>query len=99
MMLALGGFRFLPKLARVLRYIDKAWVKCTGRLHDGIFMKHLEILASLYFVEGLRQEAGGLAIVACALLIGGFFIWRVTRFLKKEDAEELEREQHGENLA
>jgi hypothetical protein len=61
-------------------------------------MKHLEVLASLYFVEGLREEAGGLAIVACALLIGGFFLWRVTRFLKKEAAEELERERHGENI-
>ncbi len=61
-------------------------------------MKHLEILASLYFVEGLREEGTGLAIVACALLVGGFFIWRVTRLLKKEDAEELERERHGENI-
>ena len=61
-------------------------------------MKHLEILASLYFVEGLREEAGGLAIVACALLVGGFFIWRVTRLLKKDAAEELERERHGENI-
>ena len=62
-------------------------------------MKYFEILANLYFVGGLRQEAGGLAIVACALLIGGFFIWRVTRFLKKEDAEELERERHGEKIS
>ena len=62
-------------------------------------MKHLEILASFYFVEGLREEGTGLAIVACALLIGGFFIWRVTRFLKKEDAEELERERHGDNIS
>ena len=61
-------------------------------------MKHLEIPASLYFVEGLREEAGGLAIVACALLVGGFFIWRVTRLLKKDAAEELERERHGENI-
>ena len=61
-------------------------------------MKHLEILASLYFVEGLREEAGGLAIVACALLVGGFFIWRVTRLLKKDAAEELERERHGEKI-
>ena len=61
-------------------------------------MKYFEILANLYFVEGLRQEAGGLAIVACALLAGGFFIWRVTRLLKKDAAEELERERHGENI-
>ena len=62
------------------------------------FMKHLEILASFYFVEGLREEGTGLAIVACALLVGGFFIWRVTRLLKKDAAEELERERHGENI-
>ncbi len=61
-------------------------------------MKHLDILASFYFVEGLREEAGDLAIAACALLIAGFLLWRVTRFLKKEDAEELERERHGENI-
>ena len=61
-------------------------------------MKHFEILASLYFGYGLRQEAEGLAIVGCALLIGGFFVWRVTRFLKKDNAEELERERHGENI-
>jgi hypothetical protein len=61
-------------------------------------MKHLEVLASFYFVEGLREEAGGLAIVACALLIGAFFLWRMTRFLKKDAAEELERERHGENI-
>jgi len=36
--------------------------------------------------------------VACALLVGGFFIWRVTRLLKKDAAEELERERHGENI-
>ena len=61
-------------------------------------MKYFEILANLYFVEGLRQEAGGLAIVACALLVGGFFIWRVTRLLKKDAAEELEREHERENV-
>ena len=61
-------------------------------------MKYLEILASLYFVEGLRDEAEGLAIVVCALLIAGLFLWRVTRFLKKDAAEELERERHGEKI-
>jgi len=61
-------------------------------------MKHLQILASFYSVTGLREEAEGLVIVACALLIGGFFLWRVTRFLKKEEAEELERERHDENI-
>ena len=61
-------------------------------------MKHLEILASFYFVEGLRDEAAGLVIVACALLAGGIFLWRVTRFLKKDNAEELERERHGEKI-
>jgi len=57
-------------------------------------MKHFEILASFYSVGGLRQEAAGLAIVAGGLLIGGLFLWRVTRFLKKEDAEERERERN-----
>ena len=61
-------------------------------------MKYLEILASFYFVEGLRDEAEGFAIVACALLIAGLFLWRVTRFLKKDAAEELERERHGEKI-
>ena len=63
-----------------------------------VFMKHFEILASFYFIQGLREEGTGLAIVACALLIGGIFIWRVTRSLKKDTAEELERERHGENI-
>ena len=62
------------------------------------FMKYFAILASFYSVKDLRADAGGLAIVACALLIGGFFVWRVTRFLKKDAAEELERERHGENI-
>jgi len=61
-------------------------------------MKHIEILGSFYSVTGLREEAVGLVIVACALLTGGFFLWRVTRFLKKQDAEELERERHDENI-
>ena len=61
-------------------------------------MKYLEILASFYFVEGLRDEAKGFAIVACALLLAGLFLWRVTRFLKKDNAERLERERHGEKI-
>ena len=61
-------------------------------------MKHFEILASFYSIQGLREEGTGLAIVACALLIGGIFIWRVTRFLKREEAEELERERHSEKI-
>ena len=61
-------------------------------------MKHFEILATFYSVQGLRDEAGGLAIVACALLIAGFLVWRMTRFLKKDAAEELERERHGGNI-
>ena len=59
-------------------------------------MKSIEILASFYSLQGLRDEAEGLAIVAGALLIAGLFLWRVTRFLKKDAAEELERERHGE---
>jgi len=61
-------------------------------------MKDFELLAAFYSGYGLRQEAGGLVIVACALLTVGFFLWRVTRFLKKDGAEELERERHGEKI-
>jgi hypothetical protein len=61
-------------------------------------MKDIEILASFYSAFGLRQEVGGLAIVFCALLIGGIYLWLVTRALKKEAAEELERERHGEKI-
>jgi len=61
-------------------------------------MKHFEILASFYFIQGLREEGTGLAIVACALLAAAIFVWRLTRFLKREDAEELEREREGENI-
>jgi len=61
-------------------------------------MKHFEILASFYSLQGLGDEATGLAIVACALPIGGFFVWQVTRFVKKEDVEELEQERHYENI-
>jgi len=62
-----------------------------------VFMKQFEILASFYSLQGLGDEATGLAIVTCALLIGGLFVWQVTRFLKQQDAEELERERHEEN--
>ena len=61
-------------------------------------MKYFEILASFYSIQGLREEGTGLAIVACALLIGGIFIWRVTRFLKREAADELEQERHSQRI-
>jgi hypothetical protein len=61
-------------------------------------MKHIEILASFYSAFGLRQEAGGLAIVSCALLAGGIYLWLMTRSLRKDAAEELERERHGKNI-
>ncbi len=62
------------------------------------FMKHFEILASFYSVKGLREEAEGLAIVGCALLYAGIFVWRATRFMKKQDAEDLERERHDKTI-
>ena len=61
-------------------------------------MKYIEILASFFSGYGLRQEAGGLAIVSGALLAGGIYLWLVSRALKKEAAEELERERHGKNI-
>ncbi len=61
-------------------------------------MKYFEILASFYTAKGLRDEAESVAIVVCALLYAGIFVWRVSRLMKKEDAEELERERHGENI-
>ena len=61
-------------------------------------MKDFELLAAFYSGYGLRQEADGLVIVACALLTVGFFLWRVTRYLKKDNAEELEREHERENV-
>ena len=61
-------------------------------------MKHFEILANFYFGYGLRQEAEGLAVVGCALLSAGLFLWRMTRYLKKDNDEELEREGHGEKI-
>ena len=62
------------------------------------FMRHFEILASFYFGYGLRQEAVGLAVVACALLAAGLFLRRVTRSLEKDNDEELKRERQGENI-
>ena len=62
-------------------------------------MKYFEIVASFYTVKGLRDEAEGLAIVACALLYAGLFIWRATRFMKKQDAEDLERERHDKTVS
>ena len=61
-------------------------------------MKYFEILASFYFAYGLREEAEGLAVVTCALLGAGLFLWRMTRYLKKDNADELEREHHGEKI-
>ena len=61
-----------------------------------IFMKHFEILASLHFRYGLLQQAEGLAVAVCFLLAGGLFLWRMTRYLKKDNDKELEREHHGE---
>jgi hypothetical protein len=62
-------------------------------------MKHLEILASFFSMSGLRDEAEGLAIVACAILYAGIFVWRATRFMKKEDAEDLERQRQDEGIS
>jgi hypothetical protein len=61
-------------------------------------MKYLGILASSYSIRGLGDEAAGLVIVACALLAGGFFLRQVIRALKKDAAEELERERHGKKI-
>jgi hypothetical protein len=60
------------------------------------FMEHLEILASIFSGQGLRQEAKGLAVAGGALLVIGFLLWRVTIFLRQDAAEELERERHKE---
>jgi len=61
-------------------------------------MKYFAILANFYFAHGLRQEAEGLAVVTCALLGVGLFLWRMRRYLKKDNAEELEREHHVEKI-
>ena len=63
------------------------------------FMNYFEILASFYTVKGLRDEAESVAIVVCALLYAGLFIWRATRFMKKQDAEDLERERHDKTVS
>ena len=60
-------------------------------------MKYFEILASFYSVKGLRDEAEGLAIVVCALVYAGIFVWRATRYMNKQDAEDLERQRHDES--
>ena len=62
------------------------------------FMQHFEILANFYSFKGLRDEAEGLEIVACAVLYAGIFVWRATRFMKKEDEEDLERQRHDESI-
>src|SRR6266571_2236690 len=99
MLLGFWGFWFFSRVGTGSETHGPGRVNFTGRQkrHE-FFMKHFEILASFYFIQGLRDEGTGLAIVACALLIGGIFIWRVTRSLKKDTAEELERERHGENI-
>jgi len=61
-------------------------------------MKLFEILASFYFRNGLLQEAEGLAVVVCFLLAACLFLWQMTRYLRKNNAEELEREHHGDNI-
>ena len=62
-------------------------------------MNYFEILASFYSFKGLRDEAEGVGIVLCALLYAGLFIWRATRFMKKQDAEDLERERHDKTIS
>ena len=61
-------------------------------------MKHFEILASLYFRYGLLQQAEGLAVAVCFLVAAGIFLWRMWRYLKKDNEKELEREHHGDNI-
>ena len=61
-------------------------------------MKYFEILASFYFRDGLRQQAEGLAVVACALLAAGLFLFLMKRALKKDNDEQVEREHHDENI-
>ena len=74
-------------------------MKSTGRKNEMSFMNYFEILASFYSVKGLRDEAEGVGIVLCALLYAGLFIWRATRFMKKQDAEDLERERHDKTIS
>jgi len=61
-------------------------------------MKYFKMLASFYSVQALRDEVESLAIVVGAVVIGGLFVWRVTRFMKKEDAEDLERERQDHTI-
>ena len=61
-------------------------------------MKYFEILASFYFRYWSRHEAEGLAVVACALLAAGLFLFLMKRALKKDNDEQLKREHHDENI-
>jgi hypothetical protein len=61
-------------------------------------MKHIEIVASFFSIQGLRDEGTGLAIVACAVLYAGIFIWQVIRSLNREQAQELERERYEKTI-
>ncbi len=60
-------------------------------------MKYFEIMASFYSAKGLRDEAVGVAMVFCALLYAGIFVWRTVHYMNKQDAEDLERQRHDEN--
>ena len=97
MMLVIGRFRSFLRLAWVVRYSE--WVdKIHQRQKSYDLMKHFEILASLYFRYGLLQQAEGLAVAVCFLVAAGIFLWRMWRYLKKDNDEELEREHHGDNI-
>ena len=61
-------------------------------------MKYFEILASFYFRDGLRQQAEGLAVAACALFVAALFLLLMRRSLKKDNDEQLKREHHDENI-
>src|SRR5882672_4569354 len=71
-------------------------IKSTNGKKSYDLMKHFEILASLYFRYGLLQQAEGLAVAVCFLLAAGIFLWRMWRYLKKDNDKELEREHHGD---
>jgi hypothetical protein len=73
-------------------------MKFTVGRKERFFMTHFEMLAALFTFRVSRDEAEGLAIAACVVLSAGLFVWRVTRFMKQEDAEELESERHGEKF-
>jgi len=61
-------------------------------------MKYFEILASFYFRDGLRQQAEGLVVAACALLVAALFLLLMRRSLKKDNDEQLKREHPHENI-